>query len=275
MRIYMIQLLGAFVLVTQATAQHFDEQVVRRDTAYINMRLGIMRIFADASPGKFGSFVHGVDEDIVTSKKVLALTFDACGGPHGSGYDQELIDFLRQERIPATLFLTGLWMDAHPDVVLQLASDSLFEIENHGLTHHPCAVAGESRYGIAGTVNVSQAVDEIEINARKVEWYTSRKPRYYRSATATTDEACTAIARMLGETIISYDVLSGDAVAGTPTAVIVDNLVTGARPGAIVIMHMNHPEWNGYEALREAVVYWRKQGYSFVALQNHPLKGRP
>jgi len=230
--------------------------------------------FKYATPGQFGPFVKGVDEDIITNKKILALTFDACGGLHGSGYDADLINFLQKNRIPATLFITGLWIDANPDQFKALAADTLFEIENHGLTHHPCAIEGETKYGIHGTASVGQAVDEIELNARKIEKITLRKPIFYRSATATTDEACGAIAKYLGETIISYDLLSGDAVAGTPTSVIEGNLVKGAKNGAIVIMHMNHPEWNGYESLAKALPVWVKEGFTFVKLEKHPLKGK-
>ena len=262
------------LIASLANAQKFDEVSARQDSAYQNLKGKIVNQFKNASPGQFGSFVKGVDEDINTNNKVMALTFDACGGPHGSGYDAELVNFLIKEKIPATLFLSGLWIDAHIDKVRELSANPLFEIENHGLTHHPCAINGESKYGIHGTVSVSQAVDEIELNARKIEFMTTRKPLYYRSATATTDEACTAIAKHLQETIISYDLLSGDAVAGTPTSVIKENLVKGAKNGAIVIMHMNHPEWNGYEALKESVAEWQRAGFFFVKLEQHPLKGK-
>jgi peptidoglycan/xylan/chitin deacetylase (PgdA/CDA1 family) len=258
-------------LFFRATAQQFDQATGRYDTAYQLLKEKIIMQFRNASPGQFGPFIKGVDEDIKTDRKIMALTFDACGGPHGNGYDADLIDFLRREKIPATLFLTGLWMDAHADQVRELSAIPLFEIENHGLTHHPCAIAGETKYGIQGTTSVGQAVDEIELNARKIEFMTHRKPLYYRSATATTDEACTAIARYLGETIISYDLLSGDAVAGTPKSVIRKNLLRGAKNGAIVIMHMNHPEWNGYEALKEVLPVWRKKGFTFVKIENHSL----
>ncbi|HEY9049110.1 MAG TPA: polysaccharide deacetylase family protein [Ohtaekwangia sp.] len=257
-----------------ANAQFFNERTIAEDTAYQKLKADIITKFKNASPGQFGAFVKGVDEDIVTDKKILALTFDACGGPHGSGYDEELISFLRKEKIPATLFLSGTWIDAHPDKVKELAADPLFEIENHGLLHRPCTIDGETMYGIHGTANVSQAIDEIELNARKIEIMTSRKPLYFRSATATTDEACAAIARHLDETIISYDLLSGDAVAGTPASVIRENLLRGARHGAIVIMHMNHPEWNGYEALKQALPALQQQGFTFVKLELHPLKGK-
>lgn len=245
------------------------------DLDYESLKAEIVSQFKDASPGKFGPFVKGVFEDIVTDENILALTFDACGGPHGNGYDEELIGWLRSQKIQATLFIGGLWIDAHPDLVKELAQDTLFEIENHGLRHHICSINGHSIYGIRATENVGDAVDEIELNARKLHQFTRRKPVFYRSATATTDEACGRIAQELGERIISYDVLSGDAIAGTPAEVISDNIVKTSRKGAIVIMHMNHPEWNGYEALKLAIPQLQKMGYSFVKLQDRPLTGKP
>ncbi len=256
------------------SAQQIEKTHATQDSSYQKLKDKIVLEFKNAVPGQFGSFVKGVDEDIDTKKKILALTFDACGGPHGDGYDEELIRFLQRNKIPATLFLTGLWIDAHPMQMKELTADTLFEIENHGLTHHPCAIAGETRYGIHGTNSVGQVVDEIELNARKIESITHRKPTYYRSATATTDEACGAIAKQLNETIISFDLLSGDAVAGAPQSVIKKNLLLGAKAGAIVIMHINHPEWNGYEALWQALPILQQRGFTFVKLRAHPLKGK-
>ena len=243
------------------------------DAEYEKVKAAMVAKFQNALPGKFGSYVKGVAEVIVTDEKILALTFDACGGPHGNGYDEELLVWLRSQKIQATLFVGGLWIDAHPDLMKVLAHDTLFEIENHGLRHRPCSINGQSRYGIHGTENVGQAVDEIELNARKILQITHRKPVFFRSATATTDEACGQIARELGEQIISYSVLSGDAIGGTSTEVIRDNIVKKAHNGAIVLMHMNHPEWNGYEALREAIPHLREMGYTFVKLQYRALNG--
>lgn len=77
--------------------------------------------------GSWGEFVKG-DDDIVTNKKLLALTFDACGGPHGSGYDVELITYLEKMKIPATLCVSGRWIDANYATFLNLSKNSLFEI---------------------------------------------------------------------------------------------------------------------------------------------------
>jgi peptidoglycan/xylan/chitin deacetylase (PgdA/CDA1 family) len=255
-------------------AQNFDVENASKDSLYIAEKHAIMTQFKLAVPGKFGEFVKGVDEDIKTNKNILALTFDACGGPTGDGYDEELINFLKVNKIPATLFVTGLWIDANKEKFLALSRDTLFEIENHGLLHRPCSVDGESLYGIHGTSNVSQAIDEVELNARKIQFYTGRKPVFYRSATAATDEECAHIAYVLKEQIVSYDILSGDAVKGMSAQSIKANLTKNPTRGAIIIMHMNHPERNGYEALKLAIPGLRKKGFTFVKLQHHPLRSK-
>lgn len=242
--------------------------------SYNVLRKKIISEFPNAKPGKWGEFVKGVDEDISTSSRILAFTFDACGTKYGNGYNAKLIAFLRKERIPATLFITGLWMDANPEIFRELAADTLFEIENHGLKHRPCAVCGETEYGIQGTLNVGQAVDEIELNNRKIQQLTGRRPKFFRSATAFCDETCVNVAGQLGITIISYDILSGDAVEQTPAPEIAENILHGARDGAIVIMHMNHPQNHTLEALEEAVPRLRQMGYRFVKLDHQRLKGK-
>ena len=242
-----------------------------KDSAYMNLKKKVVSDFVHSQPGHWGEFVKGVDEDIRTSKKYIAFTFDACGGPKRNGYDAQLINFLKKENIPATLFITGKWIDANFNTFLALSQDTLFEIENHGLNHQPCSIDGESEYGIHGTSNAAQAFDEIEANARKIEAITHHRPRYYRSATAFIDEAGARLARKLGITAVSFQVLSGDAVPFTPVSVIEESVVKNVRPGAIVIMHFNHPEWNTYEAMQKIVPKLREMGYHFVKLEHFQL----
>ena len=102
------------------------------------------------------------------SGRVIALTFDACGGPGGSGYDQALIDFLRRHEVPATLFLNSRWIDANPAAFRLLAAEPLFEIANHGTRHRPLSVTGRSAYGIPGTRNAGEVYDEVAGNQAKL-----------------------------------------------------------------------------------------------------------
>lgn len=268
-------LFGPLVFGQPASIQ--NDAFLRRlysDSSYLKQKEQVVKEFAHVIPGSWGEFVKGVDEDFITSKKLIALTFDACGGPHGSEYDAELISYLRKERLPATLFFTGKWIDANYKTFIELSGDKLFEIENHGLNHRPCSVDGESKYGIKGTPDIPDAFDEIEANARKIEQITGRRPLFYRSATAFTDEACAKIAKQLRVTMISFDVLSGDAVPNTPAAVIEESVLKNVKPGALIIMHFNHPKWNTFEALEKIVPVLKKQGYIFGQLKDYPLKGK-
>ena len=244
---------------------------LKKEKSYSELKTKIVSEFAHSKPGYWGEFVTGVDEVIPTQKKIIAFTFDARGGKNGNGYDKELIDFLRYEKIPATLFVSGKWIDSQFTVFLNLSHDSLFEIENHGLNHKPCSENGESAYGIKGTADIGEAFDEIEANARKIEAITGHRPRYFRSATAFIDEACVTMASRLGITVVSYEDLSGDAVPFTPEPVIEENVLKNIIPGALVIMHFNHPEWNTKEAMQKIVPKMREKGYTFVLLKDFQL----
>ena len=237
---------------------------------YLALKNRILGQFKNSKPGKFGEFIKCVKKDRDTKQKILALTFDACGGRH-SGYNARLIKYLRQEKIPATLFVTGIWIDKNLEVFKNLAEDPLFEIENHGLLHRTCSITGQTKYGVIPTRNIGDVIDEMELNARKIEGISGRRPVFFRSATAYTDEACARVAQHLGMEVISYDVLSGDAM-GSSAKVMSSNIIKGARHGAVVIMHFNHPEWHEVEALKAAVPALRAEGYTFGKMEDFSLK---
>jgi len=267
----MVKIILQVILVSFGSAvqaQTFDLSKERSSTDYQQAKSLVVEKLKGIQPGKFGEFIPGVKTNLATHQKFLSLTFDACGGGHGSGYDRELIDFLKKEKIPVTLFVTGSWIEKNLEIFEQLCREPLFEIENHGSTHHPCTIGNERKYGINGTGGVGAGFDEIELNARQIEFYTHRKPEFYRPATASTDQGCVALARELNETVVSYSVLPGDAVAGLARETITANIIEKVKPGGIVIMHMNHPEWNGFEALRAAIPILRQQGYQFVKLES-------
>lgn len=233
-------------------------------------REGIISRFEGKVPREWGERVRGVKTKLDTDQKVIAFTLDACGGPRGNGYDAELIEYLKREKIPAALFISGRWIDANPEIFRELAKESLFEIENHGLNHKPCSVNGRSVYGAAGTKGVGEIFDEIEQNAKKIETLASRKPKYYRPARTYCDEICVEIANDLGYEVVNFSV-RGDAGA-TYTKSQVKETLLKARPSSIILLHMNHPEGQTAEGLIEAVPELRMRGVGFVKLSEYALK---
>lgn len=87
---------------------------------------------------------EGTIRRVATKEKVAALTFDLCElSTMTTGYDAEIIDFLREKRIPATLFMGGKWMRSHSERAMQLMADPLFEIGNHGWSHGNFGIMSE------------------------------------------------------------------------------------------------------------------------------------
>ena len=264
-------LVGAFVFASMSVITNGELWAgTAPDQLSATLKAEIEAEYAGTTPKEWGETVSGVKTFLKTNKRVIALTFDACGSPKGKGIDLDLIHFLEQEKIPATLFINARWIDANPELFLKLAANPLFTIANHGFLHRPASVNGRSIYGIDGTRNISELVDEIELNARKIEQLTGTRPVYYRSGTAYYDELAVKIAERLGHQVVGFSVL-GDAGATFSREQVTAALLTSG-PGSIVILHMNHPESGTGQGVMTAVPLLKKSGFRFVSLTEYPLQ---
>lgn len=221
-------------------------------------------------PNQWGEKVTGVMNQMETTDKVIALTFDACGGPYGNGYDEKLIEFLRAEEISATLFFNARWIKENTEIFLELSKDPLFDIENHGTNHLPLSVNGGTAWGINATTSIEEVVDEVVGNQQLIHSLTGENPRFFRSGTAFYDEIAVQIVNDLGLTVVNYDIL-GDAGA-TFTSDQVRNALLSAKPGSIALLHMNQPSSGTARGVMEAIPELRKQGFTFVTLSDYPLR---
>ena len=235
-----------------------------------NLKQQISSCYAGVAPTQWGERVSGVRTRMDTSDKVIALTLDACGSATGKGVDTRLLEFLIREKIPATLFINGRWIDANPELFRKLAANPIFEIANHGIRHKPASISGRSVYGISGTQNVAEVVDEIELNARKIEVISGVRPKLYRSGTAYYDEIAVQISQELGHEVAGYSLL-GDAGA-TWSASQVKAALLKAAPGDIALLHMNHPEAGTGAGIIAAVPELQRRGFRFVRMSEYPLK---
>lgn len=226
--------------------------------------------YAGVTPTQWGENVPGVRRHLDTSDKVIALTLDACGSAGGKGADARLLEFLIARQIPATLFINGRWIDANPELFRRLAANPLFEIANHGIRHMPASITGRMVYGIAGTRDAGEVVEEIELNARKIEAISGVRPKLYRSGTAYYDEIAVQISQGLGHEVAGYSLL-GDAGA-TWSAAQVKAVLLRAAPGDIVLLHMNHPEAGTGAGVMAAVPELLRRGFRFVRMSDYPLK---
>jgi len=267
-RLAFIQLL-IFLAATPVSASE-QQQAVTRSSGYQELRTSLISRYSAVVPKEWGETVSGVKTRITGRQKVLALTFDACGSAKGMKFDRALVDFLAREQIPATLFINNRWIEPNRQEFDRLAANPLFEIANHGFSHKPASVSGKSAYGIPGTRNTGELVDEIELNAEKLADLTGKRPRFYRSGTAYYDEVAVKIAEELGQQVAGFSLL-GDAGA-TYSSEQVKAALLAAKPGDIAIMHFNHPESGTAAGVMAAIPELKKRGYRFVRLSDLELE---
>ena len=210
-----------------------------------------------------------------TSEKIVALTFDADmtpgmlrelkSGKVSSWYNEKVIAALRQQQAPATLFLTGLWIQTYPDATKQLAADPLFELGNHsyshGAFHSPC-------YSLFPIPESKQAA-EVQKTDDLLKQYAVSYKRYFRFPGLCSDAQAMKTVEGQGYTVIGGDVDGADAFEKSPKWVASD-VVSHVRPGSIVVLHMhggpNAPATAA--ALPEIVTKLRSEGYTFVKVSD-------
>lgn len=222
----------------------------------------IVAKYAGVVPKEWGLAVTGMALTLgpkAVKDKAFALTFDACGAPQlgipGSGVDTALIDFLRTNHVPATLFLNKRWIEENADYAKELAADPLFEIGSHGTRHLPLSVSGQSAYGSIGTLDPGDAYDEVVGNIETFTKLTGHPPRWFRSGTAHCDEVAVQIVHDIGQQVVNFAVNADWGTTATTDQV--TSLLDTVKPGDIVISHMNRPEHEtaeGYERGLAAVL---------------------
>jgi peptidoglycan/xylan/chitin deacetylase (PgdA/CDA1 family) len=205
------------------------------------------------------------------SAKRIALTLDACSGK----YDDDLIEFLIKQRIPATIFATKKWLDKNKHGVSDIKAHlDLFDVEDHGEKHIP-AVIGKGRkvYGIPGEPDVIHLRREVVEGARAVEEATGVAPHWYRGATGEYDAQSIKEIDSLGYKIAGFSVNADDGA--TSKKFTIEKRLEHVKAGDVIIAHMNKPAGDSAEGLAVGLRYLLKAGFIFVRLDQVELQEMP
>ncbi len=202
-----------------------------------------------------GTLAVPVDHGPRTGNRV-ALTFDACTTTReATPFDARIPAILRTLHAPATLFVGGGWAGTERAELASLSRDPLFEIANHAF-HHPHLTRLDE-----GAIRAELVRAQDEITA-----VTGRRPALFRAPYGELDERVVKVASSLGLTTVEYDLPSGDPDPRASASRLVDWVVGRARPGSIVVLHMNHPRFHTAEALPGIVAGLRARGFELVTV---------
>jgi peptidoglycan/xylan/chitin deacetylase (PgdA/CDA1 family) len=211
------------------------------------------------SPGITGSLAGKDWTSIPTTRRVVALTFDA-----GANADAvpSILATLRRDGVPATFFLTGNFVRDFPGTARSIAAAG-FRIGDHTITH-------------PHLTQLSDAAVQREIagGARQIMSVTGTNAApLFRFPYGDADARTIAVANRAGYVPVRWtvDTLGWEGTAGHVSAsVVVSRVLAAARPGEIVLMHVgsnpdDHTTFDA-DALSRVISGLRARGYSFVTL---------
>uniref|UniRef100_UPI000765C1BD polysaccharide deacetylase family protein n=1 Tax=Streptomyces scabiei TaxID=1930 RepID=UPI000765C1BD len=225
------------------------------------------------APGPAGLtpvFEHGPR---TTADKTVALTFDADmtadqgdRAAAGERFDNpELIAALRRLKVPATLFMTGRWVEEYPIQARSIGRDPLFEVANRSYSHHAFT---EDCHGLPTMAPGRMRADlERAYRVFREAGVTEPMP-YFRFPGGCYDSRALRSLSASGVTAVQWDVVSGDAFA-TDADDVVRQVLDGVRPGSVVVMHCTRSAAPVTEkAVRRIVPVLRARGYRFVKVSD-------
>lgn len=193
----------------------------------------------------------------------VALTFDAG---EGTGYTEEILEFLAEHNLKASFGITGEWAREYPELVKRMVDEGHLVI-NHSESHQ--SWTGWSSDGVPLTED--QRLDELLDAEEAIEAATGGtytvKP-YWRPPYGDYDAEGQRLLAEYGYDYTLYWTCDTVAWMGTTPDEIVEKCGPDAEdggPGAIILMHVTQEA--DYLSLEGLVAAYQAEGYEFVTVE--------
>ncbi|OJX70411.1 polysaccharide deacetylase family protein [Magnetospirillum sp. 64-120] len=187
----------------------------------------------------------------------VALTFDACEGRGKPAYlDRKLVDVLVAEKLPVTIFATGLFARRNAAELAELAQSPLVEVENHSFDHPQHMEK----------LSVAQVQAQVADADAAIAQVTGKQPRYFRFPAGNYDAATLAAVEATGHRVVHWSFASGDPAPGLSPERLKTWVLSKARGGDILIFHINGRAPATAQALPAIVAELRRRKVEFVRL---------
>jgi len=196
-------------------------------------------------------WIMGTDSHGDRARPRIALTFD--DGPHPV-HTAPLLDALAELAAPATFFLVGQDVDAHPALVARMARDG-HELGNHTYCHRylPLARSRSVEHELRETDRAIVRAAGVVPTVARPPWG-GRSPRNVR------------VFQRLRKRVVLWDVNSFDW-KGKPATEVVERVLDRARAGSIILMHEARDGGaTTIDAVRLLVPALRARGFELVTV---------
>lgn len=198
---------------------------------------------------KYDAFYKG-DPD----KKEIYLTFD---NGYENGYTAQFLDVLKKEKVSATFFVTGHYLESQPDLVKRMADEGHI-IGNHSYYHPDLTKVDDDRLK-----------RELEKVRAKTEEITGLKNMVYlRPPRGVFSERTLTLAKEQGYTHVMWSLAFVDWNVNNQKGwqYAYDNIMRQIHPGAVILLHTVSKD--NADALERAIQDLKKKGYTFKSLDD-------
>ncbi len=195
---------------------------------------------------------------IFTTRKVVALTFDACETVHPSYFDTRILNFLISYSVPSTIFVSGKFALRNAGTLKKISAFPFFEIENHSFNH----------YLHMERLPDPQIVSEVKTTEEIILSITGYRTRFFRFPGGNYNTHALEIVESLGYRVIQWTFPSGDPDKHASALKLFQWVTWKTRPGDILIFHINGRGWHTHEALPRIYTYLIRRGYKFVKIED-------
>lgn len=202
---------------------------------------------------KYDAFYKGNPQD-----KNIYLTFD---NGYENGYTEKILDVLKKEKVPATFFVTGHYLESAPDLARRMVKDGHI-IGNHSWSHPDMTRISDEKIH-----------EELERVREKTAALTGQTEMHYlRPPRGILSERTLSVAREQGYIHVLWSLAfkdwQTDRQKGWKYAY--DNIMAQVHPGAVILLHTVSKD--NADALEKVIRDLKSDGYTFKSLDDYMMK---
>lgn len=187
-----------------------------------------------------------------TKDKVLYLTFD---NGYENGYTAQILDVLKEKKVPAAFFVTGHYLKDQPDLVKRMVKEGHI-VGNHSWSHPDMTTVSNKR--------LKKELSKVEEKFTDITGV--KEMRYLRPPRGIFSERTLALSNQEGYINVFWSLayLDWEINKQRGWEYAYNNIMKQVHPGSIMLLHTVSKD--NAEALGKAIDDLRKKGYKFRSL---------
>lgn len=191
------------------------------------------------------------------TNKFLYLTFD---NGYENGYTAQILDVLKNHRVPATFFVTGHYLKSAPELTKRMVDEGHI-IGNHSWSHPDMTQISDSQ--------IKTELEKVKVETEKLTGQSQMQ--YLRPPRGILSERTLKVAQEEGYLHVLWSLAFKDWQTNQQkgSSYAYDQIMKQVHPGAVILLHTVSKD--NAEALDKVLTDLKNRGYAFKSLDEYIL----